>query len=303
LTMGLQIRKATADDIPGMMLLFSSSIATPKSASFFQWWNNIPSIIYCAIDEGELVGMFVVLKRKLNNNLNCGVLMGLLVNNVWRGRGLFKELGDIAMDYFDDIDVFCCLTNQVGKKALEKNFDFRTIDTIVTMVLASDADIDCHNYISTPITPDTVFNYFKQEKEDNLMFLADGAFRQWRFALHHRSSYDMIRMDSNEFAVVSKYYDRERNIRYGDIVDFEPFAFNEDCLAKIFNCACVSLKNEVDMLTIQAVPNSLLHRAGKKMGFVETNMKHNFCMKVKKTSNDYLYDSSSWIIKWGDYLR
>ena len=146
-------------------------------------------------------------------------------------------------------------------------------------------------------------NYFKQEKEDNLMFLADGAFRQWRFALHHRSSYDMIRMDSNEFAVVSKYYDRERNIRYGDIVDFEPFAFNEDCLAKIFNCACVSLKNEVDMLTIQAVPNSLLHRAGKKMGFVETNMKHNFCMKVKKTSNDYLYDSSSWIIKWGDYLR
>ena len=59
--MGLQIRKATADDIPGMMLLFNSNTTPPKSAYFFQWWNNIPSITFCAIDEGELVGMFVVL--------------------------------------------------------------------------------------------------------------------------------------------------------------------------------------------------------------------------------------------------
>lgn len=303
MTMGLQIRKATADDIPGMMLLFSSSIAIPKSASFFQWWNNVPSVTYCAIDEGELVGMFVVIKRKLINNLNCGVLMGLLVNNVWKGRGLFKELGDKAMDYFDDIDVFCCLTNQVGKKALEKNFNFRTIANIETMVLGGNANIDCHNYISTPITSNTIFNYFNREKEDTLMFLSDGAFRQWRFAEHHRYSYDMIRMDSNEFAVINKYYDKETNIRYGDIVDFEPRAFNEGYLAEVINCACVSLRNEVDMITIQAVPNSLLHRVVGKIGFEESNMKHFFCMKVNKTSNEYLYDPSSWIIKWGDYLR
>lgn len=301
--MGLQIRKATADDIPGMMLLFNSNTTPPKSAYFFQWWNNIPSITFCAIDEGKLVGMFAVFKRKLINNLNCGVLMGLLVNSAWRGRGLFKRLGVAAMSYFEDMDLFCCLTNVVGKKALEKNFDFRTIDTIETMTRSSNAPADCHDYTCTPITSNTIFNNFKIANEVTLMFLADEDFRRWRFAVHHRYSYDMIRMDSNEFVVINRYHETETNIRYGDIVDFEPEELEENKLIRLFNCACLGLGKDVDMVTIQAVPNSLLHRVGRKMGFAESNVKHYFCIKVKEPCNEYLYSSSNWLIKWGDYLR
>jgi len=301
--MGLQIRKATADDIPGMMLLFNSNITPPKSAYFFQWWNNIPSITFCAIDEGKLVGMFVVLKRKLINNLNCGVLMGLLVNSAWRGRGLFKELGDKAMNYFEDIDLFCCLPNQIGKKALEKHFDFRTIDTIETMTRSSNAPADCHDYTCIPITLNTRFNNFELDKEGPLMFLADEEFRRWRFTVHHRYSYEMVRMDSNEFAVINRYYETETNIKYGDIVDYEPGELEENRLIRLFNCACLGFGKDVDVVTIQAVPNSLLHRVGRKMGFEESNAKHYFCIKVKEPCNEYLYDSSNWLIKWGDYLR
>ena len=301
--MGLQIRKATADDIPGMMLLFKFNTTSLKSEYFFQWWNNIPSITFCALDEDELVGMFVVLKRKLTNNLNCGVLMGLLVNSSWRGKGLFKELGDKAMNYFEDIDLFCCLTNQIGKKALEKHFDFRTIDTIETMLRPCNTPTDCHDYACIPITSNTRYHNFDLYGEDTLMFFADEEFRRWRFALHPSYLYDIVRMDSKEFAVISRYHEIETNIRYGDIVDFELKKLEENTLIRLLDRACSGLENDVDVVTIQAVPNSLLHRIARKIGFAESKGKHYFCIKVKEPCNDYLYDSSKWLIKWGDYLR
>jgi len=251
--------------------------------------------------------MFVVLRRKLINNLNCGVLMGLIVENEWRRRGLFKELGDKAMSYYDDIDLFCCLTNITGKKALEKNFNFSTIGTIETMVITSDAypnmDVECQYNICTPIASNTKFNNFTIEKEDVVMFLADEDFRRWRFALHPRYSYQMIHTDANDFIITNKYYDNETNIRYGDIVDFETPVLEEDKLTDLFNCAYLSLRKDVDMVTIQVVPNSLLHAVVKKIGFVQSDVKHFFCLNVRGAQNEYLYNSSNWLIKWGDYLR
>jgi GNAT superfamily N-acetyltransferase len=301
--MTLQIKKAEADDIPGIRSLFNSYTAPPKSAYFFQWWNNIPSVTFCAISAGKIVGMFVVLKRRLANNLNCGVLMGLIVAKEWRGSGLFRELGVTAMNYFEDIDLFCCLTNSVGKKALEKNFDFITADSIETMTLSNDTPLNCSGYACTPITSNTRFNNFELDTKGVLMFLADEKFRRWRFAVHPRHSYNLVRMDSMEFVVVNKYYDAETNIRYGDIVDFEAQGLEENRLIDIFGCASDSLKKDVDEITVQAIPNSPLHRSVRKIGFAEKNLKHYFCLKVQDPSNKHLYNASNWLIKWGDYLR
>lgn len=300
LDMGIQIRKATVNDIPGMLRLFNAYTAPPKSTYFFQWWNNIPSVTYCAIEAEELVGMFVVIKRKLTNKLICGVLMGLLVNSDWRGRGLFKALGDQAMAHFEDIDLFCCLTNPIGKKALEKNFNFRTIANIETMNLAANAD---NGIKSTPIKADSEFiNYNKGEK-DIVMFLADEEFRQWRYAAHPRYTYERIYTGSDELAIINKYSENETSIRYGDIVDYEVETLDEERLINLIKNTCSRLCKDVDMLTIQAIPNSLLHVVSKKIGFTESSIKHCFSIKVKEPGDEYLYDSARWLIKWGDYLR
>ncbi len=305
--MALQIRKAVTEDIPKIMRLFNAYTAPPKSAYFFQWWNSIPSVTFCAEYEGEIVGMFVVLRRKLINNMNCGVLMGLLVENEWRGRDLFKELGDKTMGYYNDVDIFCCLTNITGKKALENNFNFSTIGRIETMVMPSSAytnmDVDCQSRVCAPIESKTQFHNFKFEKGDIIMFLADEDYRLWRYALHPHYSYQMIRNDSNDFVITNKYYDNVTKIKYGDIVDFETSCLEEKNITNMINCAYSSLRKYVDMVTIQAVPNSLLHGVVKKMGFVESDINHFFCVNVKDKQNEYLYDSSKWLIKWGDYLR
>lgn len=62
--MALQIRKATADDIPGMMLLYNFYTTPPKSAYFFQWWNIIPSVTFCAIYEKKNCRHVCYLKKK-----------------------------------------------------------------------------------------------------------------------------------------------------------------------------------------------------------------------------------------------
>jgi hypothetical protein len=135
------------------------------------------------------------------------------------------------------------------------------------------------------------------------MFLADEAYRQWRYGVHPRYAYEMINTDSNEFAVINKYFDNQTNIRYGDIVDFETKTLEEMRLFNLINYSCSSLSKDVQKVTIQAVPDSLIHKVSKKIGFRESNIKHSFCLKVKELGNEYLYDSANWLIKWGDYLR
>jgi len=305
--MELQIRKAVTEDIPKIVELFNANTAPPKSEYFFHWWNSLPSVTFCAVYQGNIVGMFVVLRRKLINNLNCGVLMGLIVKKEWRGGRLFKVLGDKAMNYYDDMALFCCLTNTRGKKALEKNLDFSTICSIETMVMASDSRLNVHKKCQAsalvPVSSDTAFDNSKIEKGDVIMFLADQYFRRWRFAQHPRHSYQMMRIDSDEFIISNKYYDEESKISYADIVDFETPSLKEDRLMDLFSCAYLTLRNDVDMVTIQAVPDSLLHSAVKRIGFAGSDIRHFLCVNVKDRRNDYLYDPSNWLIKWGDYLR
>lgn len=302
--MSLKVRKAEPEDIPDIRGLFNSYVTPPKSEYAFQWWNNLPSITFCAVDEREVVGTFIVLRRKLINGLNCGVLMGLLVKDDWRGSGLFKELGDKAMMYFNDLDVFCCLPNWPGKRALEKNFGFRTIGDIITMVKPGTARQKVFNEQNVcNVEAKTEFYNFKIAPDDVLMFFADRDFRLWRFAAHPRHSYQLIRMDSQEYAVIKKYIDNGSETRYGDIVDFETEAMKEENIINVLEGAYAGLSHDVDLVTIQAIPDSLLHAVAKKMGFVESNVRHYFCMNVKDVQNDYLYNSRKWIIKWGDYLR
>ena len=171
------------------------------------------------------------------------------------------------------------------------------------MTRSSNSPSECQCYTRSLITTSTEFNNFVSDKKDTVMFLADEEFRRWRFATHHRYSYEVVFMDTGEFAVINKYYNVETDVRYGDIVDFESKELEENRLMKLFYCASAGLREDVDDLTIQAVPNTLLSKVAKKMGFVDSNVKHHFCIKVKESKNDYLYYPSNWLIKWGDYLR
>lgn len=301
----MEIRKAVTADIPTIQKLFS--VVTHKSERFLQWWlseTHIPAVIFCAIEGGAAVGMFVVFKRKLGNGLTCGVLMGLIVHPKWRGKGLFKELGERAMAHWDDIDMFCCLTNRVGKRALERNFHFKTVDTINTMLLDDIKGHEAETVSLQAITRDVQFKYLNKQAQDvPYMFLADYTYRQWRYALHPYHAYQMMKLESGEYAITKTYTDGQAGQTYGDIDDFEPETLEEKNLYKLLLNVSSSLKRVVDVVTIQAIPRSLLFRVAKELGFQESETNHFFCMQVKESRYEELYNAQKWLVKWGDYLR
>lgn len=305
--MELLIRKAEIEDIPKIEPLINACATPYKSIDYLKWWNFgylVPTVTFCAIHQDLLVGMFMVYKRTLTNGLKCGVLMGLGVRENWRGRGLFRKLGQEAMNYFRDIELFVCLPNQSGRKALEKNLSFKTIGSINTMVLNSEKlNWHAHQCIRKQITPETIFHNFDNITEKIFMFRSDKEFRRWRFSIHPRYTYQLIRMDNGEFLIVNIYKDENSGIRYGDIVDFELSVFNLAHLRRIINCAYCSLKKDVDHITIQAIPNSMLYDIVKEIGFSESEMYHNLCLKVIHSQNDFLYAADNWLIKWSDYMR
>jgi len=301
--MRLQIRKARLDDIPGMVELFYESLGVHKSVNNFIWWNKLPSITYCAMDKGKLVGMFMVIRRKLYPDLNCGVLMGLVVNNRWKGKGLFKELGEKALNHYGDIDVFCCLTNQVGKKALARNFNFKTIETIETLSINPKNSAPFKNCVGKKIVSAAEFNSFNKKNNKVIMFLTNENFRKWRYLDHPHYSYELIRLDSNEYAIINRFPITENKVKYGDLVDFETKKLDENNLTKLFECVLNVLGKDRDLITLQAVPESYLYKISKIFGFEESETRHYLSIKVRDTSNEYLYEPSRWLIKWGDFLR
>ena len=303
----LSIRKAEIKDLPKIQQLINACATPHKSLDYLRWWNFgslIPTVTFCAIGEDIFVGMFMVYKRKLTNGLKCGVLMGLGILESWRGKGLLKILGQEAMNYFRDIDLFVCLPNQNGRKALEKNLNFQTIGSVNTMVIDIDRlNVQKNHYVREQLTPETVFYNYDSVTEGIFMFRCDNEFRKWRFSDHPRYSYQSIRMENDDFLIVNIYTDEISGIRYGDIVDFELSFFGMDQIRKMINCACISLKNDVDQLTIQAIPNSRLYGFVKEIGFYENGIGHNFCLKVTNSQNDHLCSAPNWLIKWSDYMR
>ena len=68
-----------------------------KTIEYMKWWffnKLIPVSVYCAVVDNSIIGTTAVFKRQLTNGLTCGVLMGLVVNRSWWGKGIIKKLFD-----------------------------------------------------------------------------------------------------------------------------------------------------------------------------------------------------------------
>jgi GNAT superfamily N-acetyltransferase len=302
------IREAVPLDIDGAMALMNRNASPKKTPEFMKWWNfgTFPSTTFVAEERGELVGMFIVFKRRLTNGLGCGVLMGLVVDPDWRGTGLFGDVGRRAMSCCEDLDVFVCLTNKRGRRALEHHFGFRTIETIETMVSSEglhSTGSDRGGVFAT-VAQDTAFDCAKPFRPGTIAFEADEAFRRWRFGLRpDNAPYLAARVDSGDSFIVKRYYHEEKETHYGDIFDFDLHDFSHAGLARLIGSARSMLGAGVEALTMQAVGRSSFYEMLMKIGFVESDMKHFFCMKVKESEKAYLYDPGEWIVKWGDFLR
>jgi len=284
-------RFAKKSDIPQLVDLMNAQYARKKNERYFLWqyFNSVqPTILTVALINQEVIGMFGLQKRKLNNGAVVGQAIDLLVSFRWRGKGIFKELAEETIEYFSDIDILCVLPNLNGKNACEKGLGWKTLGKINSMFLKNDAEK------STEI----IKNH--GPKKDLIKFDYNPKIRKWRFNQHPIYKYSKVG-NSNKFATVKVFKDPLTRQCYGDIVDFECDINNESTLKDLFLEAILCLKKQgLKTITTWALPHTCLYKVIKSLGFIETPRERYFCLKVLNRKYKNLYDFSNWHLVQAD---
>lgn len=268
-----------------------------KSGAYFLWqyFNSYyPAILMCAFTNDKLIGMFGLQKRKLNNGANVGQALDLLIAPEWRGKDIFKQLGERAIHYFRDIDLLCVFPNFNGKNASEKSLGWKTLGKINSMCIHH-KDIKNTSSNTLELLPKpkkmVTFNKFDYNPE----------IRHWRYNQHPEYEYSKIPKTSIAFAVTKIFTDPDNSQCIGDIVDFECALNNKVILKELFLRASLRLKEQgVESVTTWALPHMPLRDVVASIGFTEIQKERYFCVKVLNPQYKYLYDFSSWHLVQAD---
>jgi hypothetical protein len=281
----IEYRLATKKDIPRLVELMNSQYARKKNNSYFDWQyfsSFFPTISMCAFLNNDLIGMFGVQKKKLNNGIYIGQLIDLLIREDWRGKGVFTELADRAMRHFKNLTDYCVLPNLNGKIAVEKALGMKTIAKIDNLVLNLD---ECKHQIHD----------INKEKKQYTAFQKSKKYYQWRFDRNPEYDYKKISINSKCYAYTKIFKDPISKISIADIVEVNiNNASEKNCEALIELIISNYTNEKIKYLNSLALPNAKLFSLLKKFGFIPKPQERYFC--IKSRSNSKLINIKSWDI-------
>ena len=292
----IHFRRAEQTDIPQIEDMFNSQYARKKGKSYFLWqyFNSYyPTVLFCAFAKEKLIGMYGLQKRLLNNGVKVGQAIDMLVSPEFRGKGIFKQLADHAVQCFQDVDLLCVFPNLNGKNAVEKSLGWETAGKIDSMYVKSQLTIDVSEEHREP--------WGFERNQSLYRFVYDEGIRKWRFGKHPDYTYHYISINREAHAVTKIFTDPYDGRRFGDIVEFECDLGNKSLLMDLFTKTCHYLKNQdVEGITTWALPHTELHGVVKKLGFLELIQERYFCVKVLNPKYKYLTDFSCWHLVQAD---
>jgi GNAT superfamily N-acetyltransferase len=285
-------RLVKLSDIPQLVNLMNIQYARKKDESYFLWQyfnSHYPAVLMCAFIDDRVVGMFGLQKKRLNNGAVVGQAIDLLVAPEWRGKGIFKNLGEKTISCFDDLDLLCVFPNRNGKIACEKGLGWKTIGKINSMSLNPKDLKGCT--LESDLENKNKFYKFHYNKN----------IRNWRFDQHPEYKYSYVPEISSNFVVTKVFINPVNGERMGDIVDLECDLYNKFVLGDIFMQGCLHLINQnVKYITTWALPHTPLYEIVSSLGFTELPQERYFCLKILNPEYEYLYDLNRWHLVQAD---
>lgn len=250
-------------------------------------------MLFCAFAKGKLIGMYGLQKRLLNNGTKAGQAIDMLISQEFRGKGVFKQLADHAVQCFQDVDLLCVFPNLHGKNAVEKSLGWKTVGKIDSMCVKPQSIIDVSEGHHEP---------WGFERDESLYrFVYDNSIRKWRFGEHSDYIYRYVSINEGDYAVTKIFIDPLNGHRFGDIVDYECENGNESNLMQLFLEVCYHFQeHSVHTITTWALPHTLLYKVLKAIGFSEISQERYFCVKVLNLQYTYLYDLANWHLVQSD---
>ncbi len=284
--MDISYRPATRSDVPALMDLMNVQYVRKKTEAYFHWQyfdSFFPSVMMCALDGEKLIGMFGLQKRTLKNRMMTAQAMDLLVDPALRGQGIFKALGEHALRYFTDIDLFWVLPNAHGRLACERALGWRTLGKIDTLQLDY-SEVRDHGG-DTRHGEIILTDSFDQ-------FDYTASYRQWRFGKNPEYSYDTVDAANSGYAVTKVFTDPVDGKRFGDIVQYE---HSSEATGSIFGKTIDTLsQGGIAAITSWALPHTPVYQHLIALGFVARPQERYFCVQPVRSSSEYLYDFTRW---------
>jgi len=294
----LIFRKAEEKDIEQLVILMNSQYLRKKSKDYFLWqyFNSYyPTILICAFINDELIGMFGLQTRYLENGIKVGQAIDLLIKSQWRGQGVFKQLYQEILRYCNDIDILCVLANFNGKQVSEKVIGCKTLAKIDSLCL------QINDYQSQLKLSCLAKNWQINKNSYLHSFLYSPEIIYWRFQSHPDYQYEKIFIDENNWTIIKIFQDSVTGHKYGDIVAINYQYDQVNNLITLLEKSISQLKHkEAKTITLWAMPHNLLYQIVNDLNFEKLEQERYFCIKVINPDYNYLYDFSNWDLVQSD---
>ena len=289
------IGKASREDAFVFVNLVNKQYQRKKDSSFYYWMfmnTCLPTRLIAAFDKGVPRAFYGIQIHKLNNGINCGVSVEIIIEDKYRGRGLFVLLENEAYKFAlsHNAASMTVFGNYNGMKAHENLSTWRAIAKIDTLIF------DCRNEL---VIKNDLGDYLPGR--EFLVFSKDTEYRKWRFDSSPVYDYDRVSLSKNIFALTKIFEDLQNKTRFGDIVDFECDLNNTAELRALFVKSCKHLmEQKVRFITCWALPHTPLCGVLKSLGFSSLPQERYFSVRVLDHQNDYLNDIKNWHLVQSD---
>lgn len=300
----IKVRIANHDDIEGIVELQKYIYPDHKrDRPFFTWQcfeNDNPSILIVAQEDASIIGMLGIQKIPVTGIIYGGQLSWIVVAEHRRGRGLFANMGRLALDCMPDLDLLFIFANKAAIYPCEKTFGMNFIGNMEQLISRySSSDIYTESSVA-PINITTTFNSISC-CEGTITFLRTEPYRRWRYAKSTVYRYFKVSIPSGEYAIIKLFDKRGSEQIIGDIVDYECNSSDISRLHRLFQAALFELrKMGATSVTTWGVPGSQLRLMLGEMGFVQSDHSSSFGIKIFNHKHNYLSDFSRWHLVQSD---
>jgi len=311
----LRLAQATDNDSRVFCQLFNSLYQRKVTESYYLWQffeTPFPTVLAMAqTEDGILAGCYAfhIIKSTEESHFIAWAL-DIMVAPPFQGSGLFRRLANFAASQAIQHEpvALCVMANQRADSAYVNGLGWHRVNVFTTCVRSTSnaayqppSGIDFELVNSFPATfcqrvksGLSLFGNFRSPEYLNWRFLRNPWYRYEPFII----TLDLVPIG---YLILKIFKDPVTTTSVGDIVDLGFVADAPDLSSHILRFAldhfCAS---SVPQATIWLQTNTVLDRAGRQIGFVDTELKRYFCCKVLKPTFDRLQNPEEWLINMSD---
>jgi GNAT superfamily N-acetyltransferase len=282
--------------------MMNRTYSRKKTRSYFEWQffkDPAGAVLLGAYAGTRLVGCFGIKHRRLSSGRSACGAVDLIVDEEYRGKGIFSLLAREAhAAHSNGADFWYSFTNTQGKAALERSLGWRTVCTVRTLVTSGPCDSGSQK---GNICGADGYGWEHNNKsfENRVFFLRDEKELAWRFAYNPEYDYTVVDCEDG-FVVVKMFTDPATGARFGDIVEFGT-GDGPSALRKLLGRAASHLLREgVSKVTAWAMPGSVTRRILNGIGFRESDQVRYFLVGAYTKETAGLFRPENWFLVESD---